>query len=364
MYRGLPFWSWNCAVNRELVDEQLPVFKEMGFGGVVIHPREGLDIEYLGDEFMSLVKYAVERCRELGMVCWLYDDDRFPSGAADGIVTKNPRYRARQLRLTKTRLTDGYCASQKEFEELIEKGEIPRGHYLTAYDITLENKKLKSSRRLLTEAEIEAAENVYYAYLELQEESMWFQGQTYADTMDPAAADEFIRVTHERYKAWLGDDCGGAAAAIFTDEPRMGKQPLLKEAESGLDAFAPYNEYFAKRFREKYGFDALDAVPEFIWDRADGSAHNRLIYRDMAAECFTSVFMDRISEWCRKNNIIMTGHVLGEETLTSQTTTVGDMMRTYRSMDIPGVDILIDGRELTTVRQAASVAAQSGKNTL
>jgi len=360
-YRGLPFWSWNCAVSRELIDEQLPIFKEMGFGGVVIHPREGLDIEYLGDEFMSLVKYTVERCRDMGLVCWLYDDDRFPSGAADGIVTKNPRHRARQLRLTKTRLTDGYYASREEFEAHIDQGEIPRGYYLAAYDITLENKRLKGSRRLMTEEEIEKADNVYFAYLEHQEESMWFQGQTYADTMSPEAAEEFIRVTHERYKAWLGDDFGKTAAAIFTDEPRMGKQPLLKQAESGLDAYAPYNEYFAERFHEKYGFDALDAVPEFIWDRADGSAHNRLIYRDMAAECFTSVFMDRISEWCRENNIIMTGHVLGEEKLTSQTTTVGDVMRTYRSMDIPGVDILIDGRELTTVRQAASVAAQNGK---
>ncbi|MBQ7718167.1 MAG: hypothetical protein IJT38_02595, partial [Clostridia bacterium] len=142
--------------------------------------------------------------------------------------------------------------------------------------------------------------------------------------------------------------------------PRMGKQPLMKFAEGGEDGFAPYNEYFAERFREKHGFDALDVVPEFIWDNADGTAWGRLIYRDMAAECFTSVFMDRICDWCRENGIIMTGHILGEETLTSQTTTVGDAMRTYRSMDIPGIDLLTDAREFTSAVQAASVAAQNG----
>lgn len=359
-YRGLPFWSWNCKVTRELIDEQLPIFKEMGFGGVVIHPREGLDTEYLSDEFMNLVKYTADRCSEMELICWLYDDDRFPSGAADGLVTKDPRFRARQLRLTKSRLTDGYCASRREFENEIEKGNIPRGYYLTAYDVILKDSLMTHYHRLNSEEEISRGTNVYFAYLELQKESMWFQGQTYVDTMDPAAVDEFIRVTHERYKSVLGDGFGKCAEAIFTDEPRMGKQPLMKTAEGGENGYVPYNEYFAERFKEKYSFDSLDIIPEYIWDNADGTAYNRLIYRDMAAETFTSVFMDRICKWCKENGIIMTGHILGEETLTAQTSTVGDAMRTYRNMDIPGIDLLTDAREFTSAVQAASVAAQNG----
>lgn len=358
IYRGLPFWSWNCAITKELIDEQLPIFKEMGFGGVVIHPREGLDTEYLGDEFMRLVKHTIDRCCELDLVCWLYDDDRFPSGAADGLVTKNPRYRARQLRLTKARLTDGYCASRAEFEAELDAGRIPRGYFLAAYEVTLTDKRLANYRRL--SGICAPADNIRFAYLELQEESPWFQGQTYVDTMNPDAVDEFIHVTHERYKAALGSELGNCAEAIFTDEPRLGKQGPPKSSISGEDVFLPYNEYFAARFAEKYGFDPLDIIPEYVWDNADGDVHNRLIYRDMTAECFTSVFMDRISEWCRKNNVIMTGHVLGEETLTSQTCTLGEAMRVYRNMDIPGIDILIDGREFNTAKQAASVAAQNG----
>lgn len=94
VYRGLPFWSWNCKVTKKLIDKQLVIFKEMGFGGVVIHPRTGLDTEYLGDEYFELTKYASLKCGEMGLYCWLYDDDRFPSGAAGGIVTreiKKPR---------------------------------------------------------------------------------------------------------------------------------------------------------------------------------------------------------------------------------------------------------------------------------
>ena len=57
-YRGTPFWSWNCKVTRELIRSQMEVFQKMGFGGDPLHPRTGLDTEYLGEEFMELVSYA------------------------------------------------------------------------------------------------------------------------------------------------------------------------------------------------------------------------------------------------------------------------------------------------------------------
>ncbi len=34
------------------------------------------------------------------MLCWLYDEDRWPSGAAGGYVTRDVRYRARHLLFT------------------------------------------------------------------------------------------------------------------------------------------------------------------------------------------------------------------------------------------------------------------------
>lgn len=63
-YRGIPFWSWNCKITKDLIDWQLDCFREMGFGGVDIHPRSGLDTEYLGKEFMELTAYAAAQCEK------------------------------------------------------------------------------------------------------------------------------------------------------------------------------------------------------------------------------------------------------------------------------------------------------------
>lgn len=374
-YRGIPFWSWNCKITKELIDWQLDCFKEMGFGGVDIHPRSGLDTQYLGEEYMQLIAYTVERCREKGLLCWLYDEDRFPSGAAGGMVTKDWHMRGRFLLLTKEHCGDknrenwrlpGFCENWEAFKKAIEKGEKPLGYYAAAYSLTLENGYLEEYRRLYTKEEIFAAldrkENVRFAYIKLMEEEHWFEDQAYVDTMNPKAIRSFIDVTHEAYYKVIGDEFGKCVPAIFTDEPRLGKHPQISFAMSDEDVTIPYTEYFAGQMQLLHGKDALDLVPEYIWERKDGrKSVDRYLYRDVAAECFVSAFMDQICGWCGEHGIAMTGHVLGEDSLISQTFALGDCMRCYRKMDLPGIDVLTDRRELVAAKQAVSVAKQNGR---
>ena len=54
-YRGAPFWSWNCRVTKKLIRDQIEVFHKMGFGGAHIHPRTGLETEYMSRRFLELV---------------------------------------------------------------------------------------------------------------------------------------------------------------------------------------------------------------------------------------------------------------------------------------------------------------------
>ena len=99
-YRGTPFWAWNSYLTKEELCRQIDVFKEMGLGGFHMHVRTGLENEYLSDEFMGLVKACIEKAKENEMLAWAYDEDRWPSGAAGGIVTKEEKYRGRHLVFT------------------------------------------------------------------------------------------------------------------------------------------------------------------------------------------------------------------------------------------------------------------------
>ena len=51
----------------------------------------------MSPEYLQIVKDCVNKAKEEKMFAWLYDEDRWPSGAAGGLVTKDPAYRARYL---------------------------------------------------------------------------------------------------------------------------------------------------------------------------------------------------------------------------------------------------------------------------
>ena len=87
-YRGAPFWAWNCRMTPENISEMAEMFREMGMGGAHIHSRTGLCNEYMGEEYLSLVKQAHKEFSNCQMITWLYDEDRWPSGFGGGLVTK------------------------------------------------------------------------------------------------------------------------------------------------------------------------------------------------------------------------------------------------------------------------------------
>ena len=57
----------------------------------------GLATPYLSDEWMGCIAACIDEAKQLGMEAWLYDEDRWPSGAAGGLVTKEERFRQRGL---------------------------------------------------------------------------------------------------------------------------------------------------------------------------------------------------------------------------------------------------------------------------
>lgn len=113
------------------------------------------------------------------------------------------------------------------------------------------------------------------------------------------------------------------------------------------------------------GADITETIPELIWDLPEGRiSQARYRFHDHIAERFACAFADNIGAWCRQNKIYLTGHVMEEHNLLAQTHSTGDTMRSYRSFGIPGVDMLCDGLEFSTLKQVAvgrqSIRQRSG----
>jgi len=336
-YRGTPFWSWNNRLDVPQLLRQIDVFRAMGFGGFHIHARTGLDTEYLGDDFLHAVVACTARAAELSMLAWLYDEDRWPSGFAGGIVTRNERYRAKRLVWTRTP----------------RDGERP----LARFDVRLNASRLEHYRRLKDDEPAAAA--TWHAYLETIPPDPWFNGQTDVDRFNREAIEQFIAVTHEKYAAAVGEHFGRIVPAIFTDEPQMPKKQAMARAADERDVILPFTSDFPDSFRAAYDQDLLDHLPELFWNLPDDAPSlARYRYHDHTAERFASAFGETIGRWCAGHGIALTGHMLGEINLFGQTRGVGEVMRAMRAFHLPGIDILQDKMELTTAKQAQSLARQ------
>lgn len=364
-YRGAPFWAWNCKLERDKVISQIEIFKEMGFGGFHIHARTGLDTPYLSDEFLDYVALSNQKAKEEGMLCWLYDEDRFPSGFAGGLVTDDMRFRARYLLLSQKYYTE-FEASKDVFDRLIDQGKKPKGYYLTSYYVELdENDRLKAYKRIDLD-EVDQMKNekgrIWHAYVKIADEKTWYNGRTYVDVLNRTAIERFIEVTHQRYFEKVGADFGKSIPGIFTDEPQVWGKSTLKFARQNDDVTIAFTDDLPETYKKEYGEDLLDVLPELLWELPDNRVSAvRYRYHNHVTERFVSAFSDTLGAWCEKHNIALTGHLMSERTLFSQTLAVGEAMRHYRSFHIPGVDILCDAKEFSTVKQAVSVARQYGR---
>lgn len=360
-YRGAPFWSWNCQVSEDMVDEQIEIYKEMGMGGFHIHARTGLETPYMGERFLELVKRANARGKEQGMLCYLYDEDRYPSGAAGGKVTENLQYRQRFLKLL-SYWSEEYCPNREAFEAQIQEGKKPIGYYLTSYHILLDEEGCLRSYCQVTKDQEVTEGRVWHLYLRLAKESPWFNDQTYLDVLNPKAVEAFIKETHCKYYEALGEDFGKSVPSIFTDEPQMAGKFSFSTPFDTRDATVSFTDDMDDSFREAYGISLLEVLPEILWQLPKGeiSVH-RYHYHDHLAERFARSFSDTIGNWCQMHQIALTGHFMSERTLYSQTLALADAMRLYRSFQIPGIDILTDAKEFTTAKQAVSVARQYGR---
>ena len=334
--RGAPFWAWNGKLEKEVLQEQIRIMHEMGFGGFFMHSRTGLDTEYMGEEWFAAIDTCVEEAEKAGMLAYLYDEDRWPSGAAGGLVTSEDRYKMRKL----------YCLQGEE---------IPSGgEPLVTFALLLAGNRIKSMRRIPQEAPLAPGEQKFNFFWKYMDCSSWYNYATYLDTMNPAAVDRFIEVTHQKYFEKYGEKFSRSIPAMFTDEPCY--------IHGDVNGCLPWTGELCKKFEERFHYDLLDFIPELFFPTEMEVSRARHDYYDLIAGFFAENFIGKIASWGEAHKLPLCGHLLGEDALSAQTLYIGSAMRCYEKMQIPGVDVLTEHWNIfNTVKQCASVARQCGK---
>ncbi|WP_195724449.1 glycosyl hydrolase [Paenibacillus monticola] len=318
-YRSVPLWSWNDRLEKEELERQIEEMHAAGIGGFFMHARGGLLTPYMGEEWMEAICLSIAKSQELGMNAWFYDENGWPSGFADGKVpAKGIAYQQKQLHIEA-------APFQSEPERSL-------GYYAAEAD--------GQGYRLLSAAEADAADlRVYYEV-----------NPYYTDTLSELAVGEFIATAYEAYWEQFGEEYGAQLRGVFTDEPQF--------ARGGL----PWSFELEEMFTSRHGYDVLTVLPSLFFNKGNYTKA-RYDYWECVTFMFTQAYAKQIGDWCESKGWSATGHVVDEQELMHQVTSVGDPMAFYEYLQIPGCDWLgrFVGEEPIVPKQVSSVARQLGK---
>lgn len=349
IFRSAPFWSWNGELDPKRLCRQIESMNARGMGGFFMHSRYGLKTEYLGKDWFACISACVEKARQLGMKAYLYDEDRWPSGAAGGIITrKNAAFRLRYI------VGESPENIQSQKENVVQTFgtfaiELDGDGLLKSYCPAADNQSSKNGTKILC------------FQSRTQSPSPWENDGTYLDTLNADAVAAYIRSTHEEYAKRYEKDFGKLIPAIFTDEPNYGSERVYNRDRK--EYWLPWTDMLPQEFKTRRGYDILPYLPELFVTYGDGRFSKPCYdYYRTITELFVENFTRQIGQWCEKHNLPLTGHVLLEGTLRQQAEGVGACMPHYEYMQWPGIDLLTDQcLELATAKQCSSVADQLGK---
>jgi len=115
-YSSIPFWSWNNELEIPELIRQMSEFKELGIDAFFMHARTGLKTKYLGEKWFDCVSACLDEARRLNMKAWIYDENGWPSGFAEGKLLDNEDNLVRYLEYANGKVT---VKSSRSFADIL-----------------------------------------------------------------------------------------------------------------------------------------------------------------------------------------------------------------------------------------------------
>ena len=239
-----------------------------------IYARSGLELEYMGEEWLKVCEWFCDEAERRGMKVWLYDEYNWPSGSCKGRVTKeNESWRYQEYGVFRN--PDGTF----HWTSAIGKWDRP---------------------------------NVY----------------------ESAAVARFVELTHDVYakrlSRWFANK---TIVGIFADEPGTCDIVRFPEGEP-LVAFRKYSG-LEEEYRAVAGRSFRKDVEKWLETR-EGDVWS--VCTDLAGKRFRSAYFDQIRAWCDRHGILFTGHLMSENDIYASVSDNGNPVSALRGMSLPGMD--------------------------
>ncbi|MBK8883414.1 MAG: hypothetical protein IPN67_13805 [Bacteroidales bacterium] len=325
-YWPRPLWFWNnTEVTENGVLQLMQAMRDKcGYGGFGVVPfGNNFKPEYLSEDYLKIYGAMLAKAKELGLTISLYDEFGFPSGSVGAFAEGDgkPRFQQKYSDMTIQRLDK---AEEEITGPLAYKKKIPGGKLMGAVAMEAESKERVDITGSIADGMLNW--NVPSGRWKIMFFNCVIDGNPLADYLNPEAVSHFTKMVHDVYYEHFKEYFGTVIYGTFFDEPSMYRAD-----------FRMWTDSFNEKFIEKYGFNPVTMYPAMWYDIGPVTESARNYLFGLRGELFARGFPRVVNEWSVSHGITATGHIAPEEALIPANSS-GDLMQTFKYLDIPGID--------------------------
>ncbi len=323
-------WGWEGSITQEVIIRDLDQFKSLNIRSVNIEAGYDLPVPYLSDGYFELIKFTVEQAKLRGMVIWMIDECKYPSGFAGGKFSKErPDLRMQGLDVYKRiELSSGQTCNEVVSTDVISAAAVNKESGKPQL-LNIEHGKLQWTapegnwqvllvRHKFRTSVTRAGNNPTHGKDTLN---------SLCDYLNPVAVRQFIAFTHEQYKKHVGNEFGKTFLGFRGDEPDYG--------------FVPWTPALPEEFLKKKGYDVRPWVAAFLVKTpTDSMLRVKADFWDVWSDLFSENFFKVQADWCAVNNLSYMVHLNHEDKMMALAQSGGDFFKNLRQVQIPGIDAI------------------------
>ncbi|QJU60112.1 beta-galactosidase [Sphingomonas sp. AP4-R1] len=336
-YGPEPYYGIGDGVTDAAIAAELDRVKGLGFQAITVQWGRRLPYPYLSADYFAFFKRFVAAAKQRDMRIWIVDDAGYPSGFAGGkISAQAPALRMKALvKAGDWSVSGGGALDVPVPGDLIAVSAIDpvsgESHAIEPRDGRI-GWQAPAGRTWRVIA-VAHAFRTSPTRSDTNPTGKKDDTQSLHDYLDPEATARYIAVTHEAYRAAVGDEFGKTILGFRGDEP-----------DYSIKGSLPWTGAFLATFKALKGYDPTADLPALLLDDDTRLTERQTLvradYYDVFSRLFADTFFQMQSDWCARYGLQYQVHLNHEERQIELGKSEGDFFRSMRSVQSPGIDAI------------------------
>lgn len=355
----MPF-MWIHGESHDIYRETLRAIHAANIRAVCVEARPHKD--FGRQQWWDDLTAILDEAKRLDMKVWILDDKHFPTGYANGGISRAPIERRRRSLCYQQVQASGGKTVRLNLNRLIHP---PKNRAFIYNFMLYRSNEYKKPKNIGRDSLLSCTAYAKDAYFDLSDQVadgqlIWKAPQgtwtieicslsydtgirrNYINLIDKASCRIQIDEVYEPHYRHLKEYFGSTIAGFFSDEPQLANGDYTKNYNYlGTMQDLPYSDELAAMLEERLGSSWKNLLP-LLWknDYSDREiARVRYIYMDCVSRLVEADFSKQIGEWCNERGVEYIGHVIEDNNQHARTSTsLGHYFRGLKYQNMAGID--------------------------